>query len=307
MKSILLIGQVACGKGTQSKMLQERFGMYPIGMGDILRDHKKRGTAIGKMATELDKDGKLMPNNIIIGLMKDEILKNKDRVNGFIFDGAVRTIAQAIALEEMLTSINIEYEVVYLEIDDEKAVKRALKRGETSGRIEDSNEEVIRKRVKVYHENTDEVILWYSRKGWLNTISATKKVDSIHSEIKDLLTYRDGGFTTRLSRFKNWFKKNLGFISFLFIIYISSMLRTSLGIEWGVFALLTMITILKIILHIVRKGGFILLFTIIHLMIPITIFLVSQDPLLASYYYGIIYVIYHINELENINIKKTTD
>lgn len=311
MKSIVLIGQIACGKGTQSKLLQERLGMYPIGMGDILRDHKKRGTDIGKMATELDKEGKLMPNDIIIGLMKEEILKNKDKVSGFIFDGAVRTLEQAVALDEMLHQVGIAYDVVNLYIDDERAVRRALHRGKTSGRVEDSNETVVRKRIAVYHENTTPCLEWYESQNRLSSFDAMAHVEIIYNKIKTLLEYDTDLFGTYIERprrfrllrnklfsFGKYIKKNMFFIYTLLSIIVSGLIRSHYGWEWGLFSLLTFYSLLDwfrfILIDSINKW-FYPLFT---MLVPIIIGL-STEPIYGAYYYVFFILSTHAYQAES--------
>ncbi|BAV39147.1 adenylate kinase [Tenacibaculum phage pT24] len=154
MKSVLLIGKPACGKGTQSEKLK-KIGYIHIGMGDILRRHKKDKTEIGLQAIELDKEGKLMPNDVILKIMRDEITRLRQYNKPFIFDGVCRTIEQFEYLKNTICrELNIEFEVIYIHVNDDTVISRSLERGKTSGRIEDSEVGIIKKRLEVYEEST---------------------------------------------------------------------------------------------------------------------------------------------------------
>lgn len=168
MRVILLIGQAASGKGTQAKLISDRLGLKTIAMGEILREHKRKGTDIGKLATELDKEGKLMPNETIIEIMRQYIMENKDSVNGFVLDGVVRTVEQAKALDLLIDELDISggtesffLEIYYLDVTVNTIIERALERGKTSGRIEDFDEKIIRKRINVFREKTSPVLDYY--------------------------------------------------------------------------------------------------------------------------------------------------
>lgn len=304
MKSIVLIGQVACGKGTQSKLLQERLGMYPIGMGDILRDHKRRGTDIGKMATELDKEGKLMPNNIIIGLMREEILNNKDSVNGFIFDGAVRTVEQAIALDEMMRGIGVEYEVVYISLPTSKCVSRALHRGKTSGRIEDSSEEIILKRIEVFMENTKPALDWYKERDMLNEVIGIEHIESIHQEIKSILTFKEKPknqwFKNKLNKLKSYIRKNLGMSLTVLFVLFGSTIRNLYGWEWGVMIVTYAVSVLLTWVFYLIDGQNKKLFWMFTLLIPSIIFIVTTNPLYTTYYLCFMSLIHLANNVDNL-------
>lgn len=184
MKNILLIGHAACGKGTQSKLLEDRLGLHILAMGDILREHKSLGTDIGKMATELDKEGKLMPNETIFMLMKDEILKHKDSCNGFIFDGVVRTLEQAKYLDNLLDELGLpDIQIFNIEVDESTIIERAIKRGKTSGRVEDSNVEVIKKRINVFNESTVPALEYYGDTALVHYIQGDLGIEDVYNTI----------------------------------------------------------------------------------------------------------------------------
>lgn len=186
MKNILLIGQPASGKGTQANILSEKYQLKIIDMGSILRQHKKEGTDIGKLAEELDKDGKLMPDETIKEILKSELeIHIKDEnIKGFIFDGVVRTIDQAHFLDSLIQDLKLgELHIINIEIDDDTVLKRALKRGKTSKRIEDSDEYVIRKRINVFTEKTEPVLKFYRYRENFIKIDGAEDMMSIFSKI----------------------------------------------------------------------------------------------------------------------------
>jgi len=152
MKGILLMGLPACGKGTQSKKLEEHGYTY-IGMGAILREHKEKGTDIGKLVTKLDAEGKLTPDAIVIKILSDKIQELKATSKGFVFDGVVRTVEQAEALKSTCELTNIELIPVAISITDNEAKKRSIARGLDSGRIEDSDISIIEHRMGIYTKN----------------------------------------------------------------------------------------------------------------------------------------------------------
>ena len=185
MINILLLGINGSGKGTQAKKLAELLNYHVIGMGDLLREHKEKNTEIGKLATKLDKDGQLMPNSIIIDILREEFNKYKNSVNGFIFDGVVRTREQAKELDLLMFEFNHILIPISLEFNDrETLTNRLLKRGETSNRIEDSNIEVINKRFDVFDKNIESIKDYYnSVTDELVIIDANNDIDYVTYEI----------------------------------------------------------------------------------------------------------------------------
>ncbi len=157
MKSLLLVGKPACGKGTQSEMLKSKDFQH-FGMGDLLRRHKKEKTRIGKLAIDIDKNGGLMPDDIIIELMRSEIQRLIKNQKPIVFDGVARTIKQYKILSDIMENIGAEFETVYIHISDEISIKRSLLRGESSNRVEDSDVNIIKNRLNVYNEQTNPIL-----------------------------------------------------------------------------------------------------------------------------------------------------
>ncbi len=154
MTNIILFGPPGSGKGTQATFLKEKYNLVHISTGDVFRYNIKNETDLGNLAKSFMAKGKLVPDEITIDMLSNELDKNSD-ANGFIFDGFPRTEAQAEALGHLMddkdTQINA---MVALEVDDEILVERLLERGKTSGRPDDADENIIRNRIKVYYDET---------------------------------------------------------------------------------------------------------------------------------------------------------
>ncbi len=154
MINIVLFGPPGAGKGTQAQFLKEKYNLVHISTGDVFRYNIKNKTALGMMAKSYIDKGALVPDQVTIDMLNAEVDKNAD-AKGFIFDGFPRTNAQAIALDKLMESKDSQINaMIALEVDDEVLVKRLLERGKTSGRPDDSNEDVIRNRIKVYYNET---------------------------------------------------------------------------------------------------------------------------------------------------------
>ena len=181
--NIVLFGGPGSGKGTQSERLIKKYGLHHISTGEVLRDHIKRGTELGKIAKSYIDEGQLIPDELMISIL-DEVLENeaKDKP-GVIFDGFPRTIPQAKALNDLLKKRSKElHAVVGLEVPDEELMKRMINRGKQTGRADD-NEETIKKRLKVYHDQTSPLKDHYKKEEKYVTIDGNKKIDDIFDTI----------------------------------------------------------------------------------------------------------------------------
>ena len=166
MINIVLFGPPGCGKGTQAQNLIQKFNLKQISTGDILRDNTKNGTELGKLAKPYMDKGELVPDQITIDMLIDELKKPTD-AKGFIFDGFPRTVFQTEALEGIVKDVlNDQIDIcLSLVVEDEILVKRILERGKTSGRSDDANENTIRNRIKEYYTKTAEVAELYKKQG----------------------------------------------------------------------------------------------------------------------------------------------
>jgi len=166
MINIVLFGPPGSGKGTQAQHLIEKFNLKQISTGDLFRFNMKNDTELGKSAKSYIDKGQLVPDQVTIDMLIDELRKPTE-TNGFIFDGFPRTATQTEALETIVKEeLNSEISIcLSLIVDDEVLVERLLKRGETSGRTDDSNEEIIRNRITEYYTKTAEVAELYKKQG----------------------------------------------------------------------------------------------------------------------------------------------
>ena len=154
MTNIVLFGPPGAGKGTQANFLKEKYDLIHISTGDVFRFNIKNETALGMLAKSFMDKGELVPDQVTIDMLSKEVEKNAG-ANGFIFDGFPRTNAQAKALDELMENKDSQINaMVALEVDDEVLVERLLERGKTSGRTDDSDENIIRNRIKQYYTKT---------------------------------------------------------------------------------------------------------------------------------------------------------
>ncbi len=161
MFNLILFGPPGSGKGTQSEKLIARYGLKHLSTGDLLRSEINSKTPLGIEARKFMDKGQLVPDEVVIGMISSALDENKD-IPGFLFDGFPRTPAQAEALDKLLDFKNAPVAVMLaLEVSEEELVKRLIKRGETSGRSDDTNEIVIRARIAEYHNKTAAVADYY--------------------------------------------------------------------------------------------------------------------------------------------------
>jgi adenylate kinase len=183
MLNLVLFGPPGAGKGTQSQKLIEKYGLIHLSTGDLLRGEISQGTELGLEAKKLMDDGKLVPDAVVIGMISHKLDANKD-AKGFIFDGFPRTVAQADALDQLLGSKNAPITgMIALEVDDEELLRRLLLRGKDSGRPDDANPEVIRKRINEYNDKTAPVADFYKKQGKFKSYNGIGSIDEIFTRI----------------------------------------------------------------------------------------------------------------------------
>jgi len=183
MLNIVLFGPPGAGKGTQSKKLQEEYNLGHISTGDIFRENIKNKTELGIQAQQYMNAGKLVPDNVTIGMLEKEFEKNKES-KGIVFDGFPRTVAQAEALDRLLSNYKKSITcMVELKVENEELIKRLLLRGKDSGRSDDKNEELIRERINEYNLKTAPVASYYKRK---NTYQSVQGIGSINTVFKSI-------------------------------------------------------------------------------------------------------------------------
>ena len=185
MFNLVIFGGPGSGKGTQSDLLIEEYGLFHISTGEVLRDQISRGTELGKIADSFISGGNLIPDDLMISILGKVLDENADKVaNGVIFDGFPRTIDQAKALTTLLEERNMKLNVVIgLEVADEELPKRLITRGQDSGRSDD-NAETIKKRLDVYHNQTSPLRDFYINEGVYAAIEGNGSIADIFADIK---------------------------------------------------------------------------------------------------------------------------
>lgn len=187
MTNIVLFGPPGAGKGTQATILKDTYNLKHISTGDVFRYNIKNQTELGMMAKSFMDKGQLVPDEVTIDMLKAEVRKDLDG-KGFIFDGFPRTVAQAEALEELLNGEGTEVSaMIALEVEDDLLVQRLLERGKTSGRPDDANEEVIRKRIKVYYEETAILKQFYLKQNKYFGVNGVGSIEEITNRLKAVI------------------------------------------------------------------------------------------------------------------------
>ena len=183
MFNIILFGPPGSGKGTQSEKLITAYGLKHLSTGDLLRSEISRQTPLGLEAKSIMDRGQLVPDEVVVGLISSALESNPE-AKGFLFDGFPRTVAQSEALDKLLHLKNTEIGVVLaLEVGEEELVGRLLNRGLTSGRSDDTNESVIRARIKEYQDKTTVVADYYSRYSKVVKVKGEGSVEEIFSAL----------------------------------------------------------------------------------------------------------------------------
>ncbi|MDE6338689.1 MAG: adenylate kinase [Muribaculaceae bacterium] len=183
MLNLVLFGAPGSGKGTQSAKLIDKYGLYHISTGEVLRDHIKRGTELGKIADKYISKGNLIPDDLMIRILDDVLEKEAADKDGVIFDGFPRTIPQAEALKELLKKRDTDlHAVIGLEVPEEELIERMIRRGQETGRADD-NPETIKSRLNVYHNQTHPLKEYYTKEGKYIPINGSGAVDEIFKEI----------------------------------------------------------------------------------------------------------------------------
>ena len=183
---IILLGAPGAGKGTQAQFIMNKFGIPQISTGDMFRAAIKEGTELGKQAKALMDEGKLVPDELTVALVKDRIAQ-PDCANGFLLDGFPRTIPQADALKAMLAKRGHKIAaMIELFVPEEELMKRLILRGQQSGRSDD-NEETIKKRLNVYHTQTSPLIDWYKKEDIHHHVEGLGTIDDIFGRIATVI------------------------------------------------------------------------------------------------------------------------
>lgn len=183
MKNIVIFGAPGSGKGTQSDLLIKKYGFEHISTGDVLRNEIKNGTELGNTAKGYIDNGQLIPDDLMVDILASVYDSYGPNHSGVIFDGFPRTIAQAEALKAMLSERGHKVAaMIELDVPEDELMKRLIKRGKEMGRSDD-NEETIKKRLDVYHNQTAPLIDWYKNEGIHNHINGLGELDRIFGDV----------------------------------------------------------------------------------------------------------------------------
>lgn len=180
MLNLILFGPPGSGKGTQALRLTEKYELFHISTGDLLRKEKAAKTPLGLEAKKFMDQGLLVPDEVVIGMISNALDENVGKVKGFIFDGFPRTVAQAKALDNLVVEKGTNIDILLqLEVSEAELVRRLLERGKISGRADDANEETIAQRVKEYTTKTAPVSDYYAQQDKVAMIKGEGSIEDI--------------------------------------------------------------------------------------------------------------------------------
>ncbi|MEU8233406.1 adenylate kinase [Actinoplanes sp. NPDC048967] len=179
---VLLVAPPGAGKGTQGALIATHFNVPHIATGDLLRDHVARRTPLGlAVRAHLDR-GELVPDDIVLDMVRDAFLEARDQ-GGYVLDGMPRNMAQARALYQVGKSLEMTANVaLHLKADDDELIRRLLARAALEHRSDDT-EEIIRRRLALYHEVTYPIVEWYSSRGILVSVDAMRPVAQVAHQV----------------------------------------------------------------------------------------------------------------------------
>jgi adenylate kinase len=191
----IFLGPPGAGKGTQSSRIASRHEVPQISTGDMLRRAAAEGTPLGLKARKIMEAGELLPDDVIVDLIRERISR-PDCARGFFLDGFPRTSGQAEALDRMLAERGLSVDaVVNLDVDEAKLVERMAGRAKNEGRADD-NPETIRERLRVYREKTAPLVSWFEKKGRLVTVDGLGEIGEVSRRIEDALAAKTGAART---------------------------------------------------------------------------------------------------------------
>ena len=187
MINIVLFGAPGCGKGTQAQRLKERYGIDHVSTGEVIRDEIRRGTELGRSMEEYIREGRLAPDEIVIGMIEHYVTEHMN-ARGCIFDGFPRTTVQAEEFDKILAKHGLQVDImVDIHVPEEELVRRLLLRGKDSGRADDTSEEVIRGRLDVYRMQTAVVADYYAAQGKYASVNGTGTMEEVFGRIADVI------------------------------------------------------------------------------------------------------------------------
>jgi len=183
MLNLILFGPPGSGKGTQAYKLVEKYDLMHISTGDLFRFEMRNDTELGVRAKEYMAKGELVPDEVTVGMLKNRVDQSMD-AKGFIFDGFPRTIPQAEALDALLTDRGTGITgLVALDVPDQEIIDRILLRGETSGRPDDNDTEIIKNRIQVYRDETEPVYNYFAKQNKSQTVDGMGTIEEIFDRL----------------------------------------------------------------------------------------------------------------------------
>lgn len=183
MINLVLFGPPGAGKGTQAFRLKEHFNLIHISTGDLLRNEIKEESKLGLEAKSFMDAGKLVPDEVVIGMIEKLMSENKD-APGYIFDGFPRTVVQAEALDKLLKKHKTEISVMLsLEVDDDELIRRLLLRGKDSGRADDQDQGIIAARIREYNDKTAPLIDYYQAQDKYRPVKGVGAIEDIFLQL----------------------------------------------------------------------------------------------------------------------------
>lgn len=187
MMNIVLFGAPGCGKGTQAALLKAHYGIEHVSTGEVIRDHIRRGTTLGREVQACIERGELAPDAVVISMISDYLSEHRDAA-GCIFDGFPRTTAQAEAFDRLLTEHGMQVDLmIRIKVEEEELIRRILLRGKDSGRADDASEEVIRQRLEVYWAQTAVVAEHYKAQGKYIKVDGEGTIEEVFERIKAII------------------------------------------------------------------------------------------------------------------------
>lgn len=184
MLNLVLFGPPGAGKGTQAEFLIKVYNLIHLSTGDLLRSEVAAGAKLGLEAKSYMEKGELVPDEVVIGMIKGRLQANKD-AKGFIFDGFPRTVAQAEALDNALNENNTPISAMLsLEVEKQELINRLLSRGVVSGRADDQNQEVIENRINVYNDKTAPLVDYFKTFGKHFGVNGMGSIEEIADRLK---------------------------------------------------------------------------------------------------------------------------
>ena len=180
---LVLLGPPGAGKGTQAKLLAERFGLAHLSSGDILRAERAAATELGEKAQGYMDAGQLVPDDLIVSMMAQRMARAERERDGYILDGFPRTHGQARALDGQLSEQGSRLDAVLeLKVDDDVAGRRLAGRRGKESRTDDAPE-VVRQRLRTYHEETAPISAYYAGQGLLKEVDGGGEIEGIHNRL----------------------------------------------------------------------------------------------------------------------------